>query len=98
MHTSILHWDRRWPRVGNHMDARHCPDCGATVHGKHGQHEHQQWHADQAELYEQLGRVMVERDFLLGITEERVQVPVRWTATIEPSASGAIDTLEEPGE
>ena len=98
MHVSIIHWDRRWGRVNNHMDARHCPDCGVTVHGQQGQRAHQQWHYDESERWEQLDTTLADLCNRTGITEERVEVPVRWTATIEPSTSGAVDTLGDDDE
>lgn len=54
MHVQVLHHGRKWHRVNNHMDARHCPKCGATVHGNHGQREHQKWHLDLQEVLDRL--------------------------------------------
>ena len=86
MHVRIIHMDRRWDRAQNHMDARHCPDCGATVHGKRGQQAHAQWHI---ELDEHLSALSART----GITEEQVEIPARWTATVMESVGGSVDTL-----
>lgn len=44
MRFQIIHHTRPWRRVDNHLDCRHCPLCGATVHGNRGQAAHHDWH------------------------------------------------------
>jgi hypothetical protein len=78
MYFRIVHHGRKWPLVANHLDARHCPECGASVHGNHGQHEHRAWHDTQQELLVMLCQ-------RTGITEEMVDVPWSWTAVVDGS-------------
>jgi hypothetical protein len=69
----VLHY-RRWRQVNNHMDCRHCPECGATVNGTHGQHAHQKWHDELAGLLDDLS----ER---AGLDAEDDGTP--WTAVVD---------------
>lgn len=46
MRYQVVHHTRPWRRVDNHLDCRHCPICGATVHGSRGQHAHMDWHTE----------------------------------------------------
>lgn len=45
---------RKWPRVKNHLDGRHCPVCGATIHGTPAQKKHQAEHAEMEALLDAL--------------------------------------------
>lgn len=82
----------KWARVDNHMDARHCPYCGATVHGKRGQGEHLAFHKraweDESELEVLLGELRKRT----GMAEEDVEVAGRWSAAVE-----GFDAIEGPG-
>lgn len=88
----IVH-HRRWERVGNHMDARHCPWCGASVHGNRGQRLHQEFHErfndDETQLQELLGELRKRT----GMAEEAVEVGQRWTAAVD-----GFNALEGPGD
>lgn len=44
MKFHVISHNRPWRRVDNHLDCRHCPLCGATVHGSRGQNAHHDWH------------------------------------------------------
>ena len=73
MHVSIIHHGRAWRRVENHMRARYCAECGATVHDSEGQHlqkKHEKWHAQ-----------------LAGILQSHAELdqgePVPWTAAVD---------------
>lgn len=46
MRFQVIERHRRWRSVDNHLDARHCPICCATVHGPRGQSMHLQWHIE----------------------------------------------------
>ena len=85
MHHRIIHFhhDRKWARTNNHMDARHCPHCHATVHGDEGQKKHQQWHIDQAEHEDRLAQTIEQLCKRTGITEESVELPWTWIAVVE---------------
>lgn len=78
----VIH-HRKWRRVNNHLDCRHCPECGATVNGGYGQREHQQWHVDLAGLLDNLS----ER---AGIDTEQAGTP--WTAVVD---DGQAETEED---
>lgn len=81
MRFRIIHYGRKWRRADNHMDCRHCPDCGCTVNGSYGQNAHEQWHGELAELLESLSeRAGIEPD----------QGPA-WTAVLDESEPEAID-------
>lgn len=76
MRYRILHHGRKWPRPENHLDGRVCPECRATVHGRHGQKGHEDWHADLAGLLNDLS----ERSGL----EKAEEQP--WTAVVDDDA------------
>jgi len=82
MHFRVVHHGRQWPHVANHLDARTCPDCRATVCGR-DQNGHQRWHDEQQELLVKLCQRM-------GISEEAVEMPWTWTAVVDAG-------LDEPG-
>lgn len=73
MQFRIIHHGRKWRRVDNHLDCRHCPECGCTVNGNHGQHAHRDWHAELAEVLNALS----ER---AGIEQETSPA---WTAAVD---------------
>lgn len=79
--TRVIH-DRKWRRANNHMDARHCPHCGATVHGRAGQQAHQEWHETDWEFFGDLKELLTELRKRTGIAEEDVEVPWKWTAVV----------------
>lgn len=70
MHTRVLHIGRKWQRANNHMDCRHCPECGGTVNGQAAQNKHRDWHEQLAEILDTLGQVPDEPE------------PVPWTAAV----------------
>lgn len=75
----IIHHDRRWPRVANHLDGRECPHCKATVHGGHrGQQGHEEWHEEMWALLDEFRK-------RTGMAEEDIDVGggTRWTAVVE---------------
>lgn len=83
MMHKFVYIDRRWRKAQNHMDARHCPDCGATVHGRHGQNTHRNHHAAEEEYRERVEHLLTELSKRAGITEEDVELPWTWTAVVE---------------
>lgn len=76
MRFQVVHHGRKWTQVNNHLDNRHCPDCGASVSGNHGQSVHQKWHLDLADLLEDLS----ER---VGAASLDDREPVPWTAAVD---------------
>lgn len=82
--TRVIHAGRKWQRASNHMDARHCPHCGASVHGKDGQDAHETHHLEQIEHEERLAATIEELCKRVGITEEMVDLPWTWTAVVQP--------------
>jgi hypothetical protein len=79
--TKVVFRDRRWRRANNHLDARHCPECGATVHGNYGQSEHQQFHEN---LESVLGRFTEVIGLLSGQLQDAGQ-GIPWTAVVDGS-------------
>lgn len=73
MKIHIQHLDRKWRHAENHMDARRCPDCGCTVNGNIGQHQHREYH-------ERQDRILVELCKRVGIAEEQIDEPWTWSA------------------
>lgn len=84
----VIH-HRRWKRPDNHLDGRRCPDCGATVHGNHGQREHARWHD---ELNDTLVRLCQDA----GITEAELEAPWTWTAEIDEPGEDDDDDADTP--
>lgn len=78
MRFKVVHHGRKWPQVNNHLDNRHCPDCGASVSGNHGQSVHQRWHLELADLLEDLS----ER---AGAGPVESQEPP-WTAVVDEAS------------
>lgn len=73
MQFKIIHHGRKWRRVDNHMDQRHCPECACTVNGNWGQNAHLQWHIDLIET-------------LQSVTEhaaETMKPSPPWTAAVD---------------
>lgn len=71
MRFTVIERARTWRRVDNHLDARHCPLCHATVHGNRGQHAHLDWHAQLA----------AKLDHLPDTAENGADEP--WTAAVD---------------
>jgi hypothetical protein len=89
-HIRVINWHRKWPRPGNHLDGRICPDCGATAHGWPGQRAHQEWHEQSREL-------LIKLCQRTGIAEEEVELPWSWSATVEGHAE-APEPIEEAAD
>jgi hypothetical protein len=76
MRFNVVHHGRKWRRVDNHLDARHCPHCGVTVHGNYGQNRHQEDH-------DETDRWMGEVSKRVGITEEEFEGRWTWSAVVD---------------
>lgn len=94
--TRVIHHGRKWPRVNNHMDARHCPECALTVHGNEAQRDHLEYHEADWEYFARLEKLLTELCKRTGIAEEQVTMPWNWTAVVE--GQDAIDSGEEAGD
>lgn len=75
MRFQVIERTRKWRPVDNHLDARHCPICAATVHGNHGQAGHLQWHVNLA----------AQLDHAPGHADDDGTEP--WTAAVDEGAS-----------
>lgn len=92
MRTNVLHHGYQWRRPRNHMDARTCPYCAATVNGQ-DQRGHLQYHQDLWDKLQGIEEMLDELAKRTGMAEEEVDVPARWTAVTE----GGFRAIDGPG-
>lgn len=65
-----------------HFDVRECPECYSLVFHQAGQDHHLEDHGDLWDLFNEFERRIVECEKRVGITEEGVEIPARWTAVV----------------
>lgn len=85
MRVAIVHLNRKWRPVSNHLDGRKCPECSATVHGNDGQREHRRFHEELAELLAEL----MER---AGVEKSDAPWLTPWSGIIE---QGELEAAED---
>jgi hypothetical protein len=81
MHYRIIHADKRWKRVENHLDGRECPICHVTVHGHQAQRDHLERHKDDIRLREIVDQLAARAGILLHPDDQAA--PDNWPAEFE---------------